>query len=218
MEEKHDSEQKQGNRKDGEGVAERQPEQAAGAAAAAQREAAAQARAGEGPDPGGYGRPTGGPEEPGTGHRQWAGQPLPPGYLFDPVSGQVVFTGYVAPQPVHPGYSFQGQPLYYQGYQGETPEQIAARQAEAQQRHGQIMRSFEQFVEGDATISDVVRTLYANTAHNEQLWKGVLVGAAAAVLLTSKPARDALGKTFVNLFGGTQDGRKTPTDHEENEQ
>lgn len=213
MEDKHDREQEQQVKNGGEGAAEQQPEQAAGTAAA--QPEAAQACGGENPDPGGYGRPAGGPEDPGAGYRQWAGPQLPPGYMFDPVSGQVVFTGYAAPQPVYPGYFCQGQPHYYQG---ETPEQIAARQAEAQQRHGQIMRSFEQFVEGDATISDVVRTLYINTAHNEQLWKGVLVGAAAAVLLTSKPARDALGKTFANLFGGLQDGQQTPTDHEESEQ
>ncbi|NQS72578.1 MAG: hypothetical protein HQQ73_10590, partial [Desulfobulbaceae bacterium] len=63
-----------------------------------------------------------------------------------------------------------------------------------------IIRSVEQFVEGDATLSDVVRTVYSNTADNEQLWKGVLVGAAAAVLLTSKPAREMLNKTFGSLF------------------
>ncbi len=164
----------------------------------------------------GNGGPAGGPEDPSQRQHQWAGQYLPPGYMIDPATGQMVFTGYAAPRSAYPGSFYPGQPIYY--YQGETPEQLAARQAEAQQRHGQIMRSFEQFVEGDATVSDVVRTLYTNTAHNEQLWKGVLVGAAAAVLLTSKPARDALGKTLSSLFAGVEDKNKTPTDHEDSDQ
>lgn len=206
MEENHDKEQEQKKKKGGGNAAEQQPEQ--GAAAAAEQEAA-HARGGEsmGPD---------GAEDPSLRQHQWAGQHLPPGYMIDPVSGQVVFTGYAAPQSASPGYFYQGQPFYY--YQGETPEQFAARQAEAQQRHGQIIRSFEQFVEGNATVSDVVRTLYTNTAHNEQLWKGVLVGAAAAVLLTSKPARDALGKTLSSLFASVQDKDKTPADHEDSGQ
>ena len=86
--------------------------------------------------------------------------------------------------------------------QAETPEQAAARQAMEQQRYGQIMQSFEQFMQGDATVSDVVKTLYTNTAQYDQLWKGVLVGAAATVLLTSKPVREAMGKTIGSVFPG----------------
>ena len=164
-------------------------------------------------------------------HHQWAGQApeqpvLPPGYAIDPLSGQVVVTGQAAPQyqfmyggvnPVQAQAQAQAQAYYASAFaqqktpfQAETAEHMAARLAEEQQRQGQIVRSFEQFVEGDATVSDVVRTLYTNTSQNDQLWKGVLVGAAATILLTSKPARTALGKTFGSLFGGTQGELKSP--------
>ncbi len=146
-------------------------------------------------------------------HRQWAQQPLPPGYAVDPVSGQVVFVGPIYQQPPQ-------QPLYQQPMnpnpqpgvvyvQAENPEEAAARQALEQQRYGQIMQSFEQFVQGDATVSDVVKTLYTNTAQYDQLWKGALVGAAATVLLTSKPVREVMGKTFGAVFPGLKPQQKT---------
>lgn len=152
--------------------------------------------------------------EPPRQH-QWAGQAvLPPGYAIDPLTGQVIFTGQAAPMYMYGNYGAPpaqayGQPAFFQG---ETPEQMAARQAEAQQRQGRIVRSFEQFAEGDATVSDVVRTLYTNTAQNDQLWKGVLVGAAATILLTSKPARTALGKTLSGFFGSAKAGKTSTTE------
>lgn len=147
---------------------------------------------------------------PHQGHHQYAPQPLPPGYAIDPATGQIVFVGPVYQQPVYQQPIYQ-QPVFQQPaapqpgvayVQAETPEQIAARQAMEQQRYGQIMQSFEQFVQGEATISDVVKTLYTNTAQHDQLWKGALVGAAATVLLTSKPVREAMGKTFGAVFPG----------------
>lgn len=150
-----------------------------------------------------------GPEDGPPRHHQWANYNLPPGYALDPVSGQLVFVGTaVPPQFVHLASNpaqgaqipFPPPPPYVHVVNPTSPEQTAAWQAEAQRRQGQIIRSVEQFVEGDATLSDVVRTVYSNTADNEQLWKGVLVGAAAAVLLTSKPAREMLNKTFGSLF------------------
>jgi hypothetical protein len=51
-------------------------------------------------------------------------------------------------------------------------------------------------------VADVVKTLYTNTSQNDQLWKGAIVGAAAAVLLTSGPVREAMGKTLGGVFPG----------------
>ncbi len=184
--------------------------------AAEYRDSMAQGMA-AGMNPGEQGRTAWEQENEPPRHHQWAGQTvLPPGYAVDPLTGQVVFTGQAAPQPqyMYAGYSAPqaqsyAQPAYFQA---ETPEQAAARQAEAQKRHGRIVRSFEQFAEGDATVSDVVRTLYSNTAQNDQLWKGVLVGAAATILLTSKPARTALGKTLSGFFGSAKSGKASTTE------
>ncbi|PIE65362.1 MAG: hypothetical protein CSA26_03295 [Desulfobacterales bacterium] len=118
---------------------------------------------------------------------------LPPGYMVDPATGQVVYVGQVYQQPP----------------QQPSPEQIAAQQAAAQQRYGVVVNSVEKFIEGEATVSDVVKTLYANTSQDDQLWKGVIVGAAAAVLLTSTPVREAMGKTLGGLFPGLKERRGT---------
>lgn len=156
---------------------------------------------------------TGGEEEhpPHEPHHQWARQPLPPGYAVDPATGQIVFVGAVYQQPAsQPPFQHGVQPPPGVVYvQAETPEQAAARQAMEQQRHGQIVHSFEQFMQGEATVSDVVKTLYTNTAQYDQLWKGALVGAAATILLTSKPVREAMGKTFGSVFPGLKPQHKT---------
>ncbi|PIE72161.1 MAG: hypothetical protein CSA20_09175 [Deltaproteobacteria bacterium] len=135
-----------------------------------------------------------------------AGQrsPLPPGYLIDPVTGQPVFVGHLYQQMPY----VQPNVVYVQ--QQPTPEQLAAQQAEAQQRYGQIMQSVEQFLGGEATVSDVVKTLYATTSQNDQLWKGFLVGAAAAVLLSNGPVREMMGKSLGCLFPGAKNDAATP--------
>ncbi len=133
-------------------------------------------------------------------------QQLPPGYAVDPQTGQVVYVGQVFQQPQY----VQPNVVYVQ--QQPTPEQLAAQQAEAQQRYGLIVNSVEQFLEGEATVSDVVKTLYTTTSQDDQLWKGVAVGAAAAVLLTSGPVREAMGKTLGGLFPGLKDSGKTEKD------
>lgn len=127
---------------------------------------------------------------------------LPPGYGVDPATGQVVFVGSVMQQPAVSGVVYM-QPHAVQ----PAPEQIAAQQAVAQQRYGQVINSVEQFFEGEATVSDVVKTLYINTTQDDQLWKGVIVGAAAAVLLTSKPVREVMGKTLGGVFPGLNENQ-----------
>jgi hypothetical protein len=123
----------------------------------------------------------------------------PPGQTINTASAQPDYGQPVMGQPyVQAGYA-QPQPVYVQQ---PTPEQVAASQAAATQRYGQVIHSVEQFVSGEATVADVVKTLYTTTAQDTQLWKGVLVGAAAAVLLTSEPVRDVMGKTMGGLFPG----------------
>jgi hypothetical protein len=127
---------------------------------------------------------------------------LPPGYAYDPATGQVFYVGAAPQQPVQPegAYSQPQQP---------DPEQIAAAQAASNQRYGQVINSVEQFLEGEATVSDVVKTLYTNTTQDDQLWKGVIVGAAAAVLLTSDPVRKVMGQTLGGVFPGLKQSQQT---------
>lgn len=130
---------------------------------------------------------------------------LPPGYAYDPATGQVFYVGPATQQPVQPAFV---QPGSYAQPQQPDPEQIAAAQAASTQRYGQVIHSVEQFIEGEATVSDVVKTLYTNTAADDQLWKGVIVGAAAAVLLTSDPVRKVMGQTLSGVFPGLKQSQQ----------
>jgi len=149
-------------------------------------------------------------------HHQWAQQHLPPGYAIDSATGRVVL---LTPPPQQAFFQtpLMQQPLYAAPpppgvvfVPAETPEQAAERQAMEQQRHGLIIQSFERFLQGEATVSDVVKTLYTNTAQHDQLWKGVLVGAAATVLLTSKPVREAMKKTIGTILPGFKPQQQSP--------
>jgi hypothetical protein len=50
-------------------------------------------------------------------------------------------------------------------------------------------------------VADVVKTLWTETSQDDQFWKGAVVGAVTAALLTSETVRGAMGKTFGTLFG-----------------
>ncbi len=143
------------------------------------------------------------PEQPGQNMQQ-----IPPGYAIDPQTGQLVYIGQFQ-QPQQP-YT-QPHVVYVQPQ--PSPEQIAAEQAAAQQRYGMIVNSVEQFLEGEASVSDVVKTLYTTTSQDDQLWKGVVVGAAAAILLTSDPVKEVMGKTLGGLFPGLKEGKKASSEN-----
>lgn len=127
-------------------------------------------------------------------------RPETTGYVVDPVTGQLfykipvqqhtAFTGYGPDPAADMAGAYMGQPQT----QTEPPPPPGP-------DYGEVIKSVEQFAEGDATIADVVKTLYTNTAQDDQFWKGAIVGAAAAVLLTSGPVGEAMGNTFGKIFG-----------------
>lgn len=129
-----------------------------------------------------------------------------PNILMDPATGQL----YYAP-------GFQGQPVqmvapggqFVYGAQQVPPGQIPAQEAAPQPDFSNIIKSVEDFAEGDASVADVVKTLYSETAQDDQFWKGAIVGAAATVLLTSESVRKGMGNTFGGLFGNK--AAQTPT-------
>ena len=117
--------------------------------------------------------------------------------VMDPATGQLYYTHTPIMQQAAPP-----NPAYIQP---PTPEEMAAAQ-QAQQApppdYGQVIRSVEAFAEGDASVGDVLKTLYTTTAQDDQFWKGALVGAAAAVLLTNDTVKGAMGKTLGAFMGG----------------
>lgn len=128
---------------------------------------------------------------------QAAGQqaPFQPNVIMDPATGQLY---YAMPQgpPVPPPQNSQ-----YVYYTTQNPPGQAPEPEPRQPDYAHIIKSVEEFAEGDASVADVVKTLWTETSQDDQFWKGAVVGAAAAVLLTSETVRGAMGKTFGSLFG-----------------
>lgn len=116
--------------------------------------------------------------------------------IMDPATGQLY---YAMPQgqPVQP----PPQSGQYVHYTTQAPPEPPPAPETRQPDFAQIVKSVEEFAEGDATVADVVKTLWTETSQDDQFWKGAVVGAAAAVLLTSGSVRGAMGKTFGSLFG-----------------
>ncbi len=144
------------------------------------------------PDYAGQSQAAPGVQQPETGQAQgMAAQPT--GLVMDPRTGQLYYT-YAVPA----GMAVQSS-LGQAPYQAQDP--AAAQQAPPD--YARVIKSVEDFAEGDATVADVVKTLYSETSQDDQFWKGALVGAAATVLLTNKSVKNAMGKTFGGIFGGT---------------
>ena len=129
---------------------------------------------------------------------QTAGQQaqFQPNVIMDPATGQLYYT-MPQGQPLQPP-SQNGQYVYYTA---QTPPDQAPTPEPQQPDYARIIKSVEDFAEGDASVADVVKILWTETAQDDQFWKGAVVGAAAAVLLTNETVRGTLGKTFGSLFG-----------------
>ena len=125
---------------------------------------------------------------------QAAGHQFQPNVIMDPATGQLY---YAMPQGQTVPPSPQNDQNIY--YTDQTPPEQAPEPH--QPDYAQIIKSVEDFAEGDASVADVVKTLWTETSQDDQFWKGAVVGAAAAVLLTSESMRGAMGKTFGSLFG-----------------
>lgn len=123
----------------------------------------------------------------------------PSGYVVDPVTGRLFYTVPVQGDPASMGApQFQAPPPNM----GAQPSSVHPPPPPGPD-YAQVIKSVEQFAQGDASVGDVIKTLYTNTAQDDQFWKGAIVGAAAAVLLTSGSVGKSLEKTFEGLFGTT---------------
>ncbi|MCG8549717.1 MAG: hypothetical protein MI799_04860 [Desulfobacterales bacterium] len=121
-----------------------------------------------------------------------------PNVIMDPATGQLYYAVPPQGQPVQP-LPRNGQYVYYTTQ--APPEPAPEPETPHQPDYAQIVKSVEAFTEGDASVADVVKTLWTETSQDDQFWKGAVVGAAAAFLLTSGTVRGAMGKTFGSLFG-----------------
>ncbi len=130
-------------------------------------------------------------------------QPAGQTVVTDPATGQLYLAppqGLVHLQPVQ-GIPDGPPPQYAGSSQQQIYTQVPPTEAPKATDYTQVIKSVEAFAEGDATVADVVKTLYAETAQDDQFWKGAIVGVAATVLLTNDTVRGAMGKTLAGLFG-----------------
>lgn len=133
----------------------------------------------------------------------------PMGMVVDPQTGQMFYTVPVAPfQQMQP----QAQQAQSQQVAAQPPHSTPLNPPD----YSALVKSVEAFAEGGAGVGDVIKTLYANTAQDDQFWKGAIVGAAATVLLTSDTVRAAMGGTLGSLFGSAQTDEKPQTDGKTN--
>ncbi len=141
---------------------------------------------------------------------QAAGQQVPsqPSVIVDQATGQLYYT-MPQGQPVAQPAPNNGQYVYYTAQ--TQPEQLSEPR---QPDFAQIIKSVEDFAEGDATVADVVKTLWTETSQDDQFWKGAVAGAVAAVLFTSESMRGALGKTFGGLSGKNAPDAEAPSSPE----
>ncbi len=124
--------------------------------------------------------------------------------VFNPVQppNPAQYVLYAAPQQsANPSVTLQQPEPQYTAQQEPVSDQSAT-QAPSQPDYSQLLKSVEDFAQGNATVSDVIKDFYTQTAQDDQFWKGAIVGAAAAVLLTSDSVRQSMGKTFGSLFAG----------------
>ncbi len=119
--------------------------------------------------------------------------------MFNPIQppNPAQYVLYAAPQQATAQTAAPQQPAQ----QGGAPDQATA-QAATPPDYSRLLQSVEDFAQGKASVSDVIKDFYTQTAQDDQFWKGAIVGAAAAALLNSDSVRQSLGKTFAGLFAG----------------
>ena len=147
----------------------------------------------------GASQPPGEPPNEFSGQQAQAFVHAPPtGYVVDPATGRLFYT---VPVPGDP--ASMGAPQFQAPHPNMGPQPSSSHPPPPGPDYAQVIKSVEQFAQGDASVGDVIKTLYTNTAQDDQFWKGAIVGAAAAVLLTSGSVGKSLEKTFSSLFGTT---------------
>lgn len=73
-------------------------------------------------------------------------------------------------------------------------------------KYGQMIDTVGRFLNGEANVGEVVDGLFSLNFQDDQFWKGAVVGAVAALLLTSETVQSGLAKTVGTIFATAQSG------------
>ena len=78
-------------------------------------------------------------------------------------------------------------------------------------KYGQMIDMVGKFLNGEANVGEVVNGLFSLNFQDDQFWKGAMVGAVAALLLTSETVQSSLTKTVGSMFATAQSGAEKVT-------
>ncbi|MDL1959423.1 MAG: hypothetical protein LWX01_05335 [Deltaproteobacteria bacterium] len=73
-------------------------------------------------------------------------------------------------------------------------------------KYGQMIDTVGRFLNGEANVGEVVNGLFSLNFQDDQFWKGAVVGAVAALLLTNETVQSGLTKTVGTIFATAQSG------------
>ena len=79
-------------------------------------------------------------------------------------------------------------------------------------KYGQVIDTVGRFLNGEANVGEVVDGLFSLNFQNDQFWKGALVGAVTALLVTNNTVQSGLMKTVATVFTAAQGGVKKVTE------
>jgi hypothetical protein len=73
-------------------------------------------------------------------------------------------------------------------------------------KYGQMIDMVGKFLNGEANVGEVVNGLFSLNFQDDQFWKGAVIGAVAALLLTNETVQSGLTKTVGTIFATAQSG------------
>jgi len=130
-------------------------------------------------------------------------------------AGQAVGMG--QQQAMYDPYQYAAWQAWYQQQAAQANAAAIASQAAATDggshhpkydahRYGQMIDTVGRFLNGEANVGEVVDGLFSLNFQDDQFWKGAVVGAVAALLLTSETVQSGLTKTVGTIFATAQSG------------
>ncbi|MDI6890295.1 MAG: hypothetical protein QMC83_05060 [Thermodesulfovibrionales bacterium] len=88
-------------------------------------------------------------------------------------------------------------PHFWQYYQSQYPKH-------EQHRYGQVIDTVSRIVNGQADMGDMVTGLFNINFHDDQFWKGLIVGAVTTLLLKSETVKSVFRKKEAEEEGKKQ--------------
>jgi hypothetical protein len=140
-----------------------------------------------------------------------------PGAGMNPQTAQPASRAVGMGQQQYDPYQYAAWQAWYQQQAAQANAAAIASQAAAADggphhpkydahKYGQMIDTVGRFLNGEANVGEVVDGLFSLNFQDDQFWKGAVVGAVAALLLTSETVQSGLTKTVGTIFATAQSG------------